>query len=296
MPRPVRFRSVLPRPALSRRARFGAATVTTLVAGTAVFGIGQATAEHSVPRTDKEIPNLTQVQDKIKAYYGDTVTADGEHYASPDSNYARQVRGIEAKARAYLSKALAKHDKDGGKDGDQGDGKGNGKGGRKDGGKTRPAIVLDMDDTTLLTYNYELKVGFNYTPETQNKYLESTDMDPVFGMNKLVNWARGKGAEVFFITGRKESQREWSVRNLKNVGYDVALDRKHVYLKNKENPPAYLPCGATCTTVEYKAGTRKYIESLGYDIVANFGDQHSDLNGGYAKKTFKLPNPMYYLP
>ncbi|GAU69968.1 acid phosphatase [Streptomyces sp. NBRC 110611] len=288
MPRPVHSRSALSRPALSRRARIGAATVTALVAGTAVFGIGQATADHAVPRTDKEIPNLTQVQDKIKAYYGDTVTADGEHYASADSNYARQVRGIEAKARAYLSKALAKHDKDGGK--------GDGKGGGKDGRKARPAIVLDMDDTTLLTYNYELKVGFHYTPESQDKYLESTDMDPVFGMNRLVNWARSKGAEVFFITGRKESQREWSVRNLKNVGYDVALDRKHVYLKNKENPPAYLPCGATCTTVEYKSGTRKYIESLGYDIVANFGDQHSDLNGGASGRAFKLPNPMYYLP
>ncbi|MFI0786526.1 HAD family acid phosphatase [Streptomyces lydicus] len=271
MPRPDRFR-----PALSRRARLGAATVAALVAGTAVFGIGQATAEHSVPRTDKEIPNLTQVQDKIKAYYGDTVTADGEHYASPHSNYARQVHGIEAKARTYLTKALAKS--------------------ARSGKKAKPAIVLDMDDTTLLTYNYELQVGFHFTPESQDKYLESTDMDPVFGMNRLVNWAHDKGAEVFFLTGRKEAQRDWSVRNLKNVGYDVALDRRHVYLKDKEHPPAYLPCGAACTTIEYKSGTRKHIESLGYDIVANFGDQYSDLSGGAGDRTFKLPNPMYYLP
>ncbi|GAB7033594.1 HAD family acid phosphatase [Streptomyces sp. NPDC021749] len=276
MPRPDRLRSGRLRPALSRRARLGAATVAALVAGTAVFGIGQATAEHSVPRTDKEIPNLTQVQDKIKAYYGDTVTADGEHYASPHSNYARQVHGIEAKARTYLDKALARQ--------------------AQAGKKAKPAIVLDMDDTTLLTYNYELQVGFAFTPQSQDKYLEHTDMDPVFGMNRLVNWARDKGAEVFFITGRKEAQRDWSVRNLKNVGYGVPLDRTHVYLKDKEHPPAYLPCGSTCTTVEYKSGTRKHIESLGYDIVANFGDQYSDLQGGYANRTFKMPNPMYYLP
>lgn len=276
MPRPDRFGSGRLRPALSRRARLGAATVAALVAGTAVFGIGQATAEHSVPRTDKEIPNLTQVQDKIKAYYGDTVTADGEHYASPHSNYARQVRGIEAKARTYLDKALARQ--------------------ARAGKKTRPAIVFDIDDTTLLTYNYELQVGFAFTPQSQDHYLEHTDMDPVFGMNRLVNHARDKGAEVFFITGRKEAQRDWSVRNLKNVGYGVPLDRTHVYLKDKEHPPAYLPCGSTCTTVEYKSGTRKHIESLGYDIVANFGDQYSDLEGGYAHRTFKMPNPMYYLP
>ncbi|MFH8343814.1 HAD family acid phosphatase [Streptomyces sp. NPDC018045] len=261
-------------PVLSRRrVRIGAAAATAVVAGTAVFGAGQATAEHSVPRTDKEIPNLTQVQDRIKAYYGDTVTADGQHHAAPNSNYARQVRGMTDSARRYLAKAA--------KAGHHG---------------KKPAIVLDMDDTTLLTYNYELQVGFHHTEAAQDAYLASTDMAPVFGMDRLVNWARGKGYEVFFVTGRKEAQREWSVRNLKNVGYRVPLDRAHVYLKDKKNPPAYLPCGANCTTVEFKSGTRKHIESRGYDIVANFGDQHSDLNGGYADKTFKLPNPMYFLP
>jgi len=30
--------------------------------------------------------------------------------------------------------------------------------------------------------------------------------------------------------------------------------------------------------------------------VANFGDQYSDLSGGHAGKTYKIPNPMYYLP
>jgi hypothetical protein len=272
----------LPRPLLPRRARAGAAVTAVLVAGTAAFGVGQATAEHSVPRTDKEIPNLTQVQDKIKAYYGDTVTADGQHYASPHSNYARQVRGIEARADRYLDRVLGESAKPAAHGGH--------------GPHKKPAIVLDMDDTTLLTYNFELQIGFAFDEKAQDKYLESTDMDPVFGMDTLVNRARAKGAEVFFLTGRKEAQRDWSTRNLKNVGYDVPLDRGHVYLKNKENPPAYLPCGAHCTTVEYKSGTRRHIESLGYDIVANFGDQYSDLAGGAAEKTFKLPNPMYYLP
>jgi len=52
----------------------------------------------------------------------------------------------------------------------------------------------------------------------------------------------------------------------------------------------------SCNTVERKSQTRAHIESLGYDIVANFGDQFSDLKGGFADRTFKVPNPMYYLP
>ena len=53
------------------------------------------------------------------------------------------------------------------------------------------------------------------------------------------------------------------------------------------NKPAYITCAAAkCTTVEYKAGTRKHIEEdLGYDIVLNVGDQWSDLQGGYADRS-----------
>ena len=49
-------------------------------------------------------------------------------------------------------------------------------------------------------------------------------------------------------------------------------------------------------TSQYKSLTRQYIESLGYDIVATFGDQFSDLKGGFADTTYKIPNPMYFLP
>ncbi len=52
----------------------------------------------------------------------------------------------------------------------------------------------------------------------------------------------------------------------------------------------------SCTTIHYKSATRAHIQSLGYEIVANFGDQYSDLEGGHADRTFKLPNPNYFLP
>jgi hypothetical protein len=52
----------------------------------------------------------------------------------------------------------------------------------------------------------------------------------------------------------------------------------------------------SCSTIQYKSAVRRYVESQGYDIVANVGDQFSDLIGGYADETVKLPNPTYYLP
>jgi hypothetical protein len=38
------------------------------------------------------------------------------------------------------------------------------------------------------------------------------------------------------------------------------------------------------------------VEAQGFDIIANFGDQYSDLIGGSADRAIKLPTPTNYLP
>jgi HAD superfamily, subfamily IIIB (Acid phosphatase) len=97
-------------------------------------------------------------------------------------------------------------------------------------------------------------------------------------------------------TGRPQSQTAATIKDLTSAGY-TAPAAGHLFLK-PSSPPSYLHCAAapTCTTTEYKSGTRKYISSLGYTITADFGDQYSDLLGGDAGHQVKLPNPMYYIP
>jgi acid phosphatase len=56
------------------------------------------------------------------------------------------------------------------------------------------------------------------------------------------------------------------------------------------------PDASTQTTVAYKSGARAGIEQQGYRIIANVGDQYSDLAGGHEDKAFKLTNPFYFLP
>ena len=41
---------------------------------------------------------------------------------------------------------------------------------------------------------------------------------------------------------------------------------------------------------------RRAIEGQGYRIIANVGDQYSDLAGGHEDIGFKLANPFYFLP
>ena len=48
--------------------------------------------------------------------------------------------------------------------------------------------------------------------------------------------------------------------------------------------------------VPFKSGERAALEGQGYRILANVGDQESDLAGGHADRSFKLPNPFYFIP
>jgi len=261
------------RETVRNRSRLLATLAVGVLVGGAVAGGGLALADTSAPRTDRQITNMTDEVNEIKAYYGDTVDAQGEHWPSPTSNYAQQVAGIEKDAEQYLRS----HAHDGSAAGQ------------------KPAIVLDVDDTSLSTYNYELETTFVYNPASNATYIATKTMPAVFGMNSLAQQAEHEGYTVFYITGRPESQRAATAANLAAVGFPTA-DASHLFLKNTANPPSYLPCGSTCDTIGYKSATRAHIESLGYRIVADFGDQYSDLKGGHAGRTYKIPNPMYYLP
>jgi len=120
-------------------------------------------------------------------------------------------------------------------------------------------------------------------------------------MVDYVNTAARIGYRVFGLTGRNADQEEATLGNLHKLGYRP-FTRKTFYTKwtgvGASRQPSYVDCGADakCSTVEYKSQTRKHIEQLGYTVVANYGDQYSDLLGGYANHTVKLPNPTYYLP
>ncbi|MEU0788198.1 HAD family acid phosphatase [Streptomyces sp. NPDC006173] len=258
--------------------RIAAVAATCAVAGAALFGSGAATAHQSTANSTHEPYNIGVLVKDIDTYYGAALDSDGVYQASPSSQYAKDLARIDAAARRDIDKAAHTAHHRG----------------------QKPAVVFDIDDTLLLSFDYERKTNYTYNSTTWADYVAKADRPAVFGSPELVEYAESKGVEVFYNSGLKESQRASAVENLKKVGVDVNLDSAHMFLKDAANPPAYLSGCATatawnCTTVQYKAGTRKHIEDLGYDIVGNFGDQYSDLDGGYADKTYKLPNPTYFV-
>ena len=220
------------------------------------------------------IPNIDSVKKTIATYYGDPGTGIASKTTSP---YISQMRSIVRRQEATLQKrydkAVRHHQK--------------------------PTLVFDTDDTTLFTYDMEVSaMHFTFSPAIQQQWIDDQRFAATPAMVDYVNRAAKIGYTIVGLTGRKESQEALTLANLKKVGYKP-FTAKNFYTKWEGTKPSYIRCvdPKACTTVEYKAGTRRYLETKKkLTIVANYGDQWSDLQGGHADHAVKLPNPTYYLP
>jgi predicted secreted acid phosphatase len=147
----------------------------------------------------------------------------------------------------------------------------------------KPALVLDIDETSLNNYPcLNEKGGIPYDAGTYAVCVVAFDAPAVNPVRSLFRLAKQHGVKVFFITGRPEAIRAGTLTNLKASGYKGKYE---LILQ---------PAGYTDPSmVPYKSGARKQIQKRGFTIIANVGDQQSDLNGGYSERTYKLPNPIY---
>jgi predicted secreted acid phosphatase len=158
----------------------------------------------------------------------------------------------------------------------------------------KPAIVLDIDETSLSNWPaYRLNgwgrvVGggcdLEQGPCGLRAWQALARSQALAPTRELSRRAHELGVAVFFISGRPPNLREATERNLREQGYDPT----GVIL---------LPEGAHFkSAVDFKAPERRKIAEQGYTIILSLGDQESDLAGGFAERTFHLPNPVYYLP
>lgn len=148
------------------------------------------------------------------------------------------------------------------------------------------AIVMDIDETSVSNYPVEIQMDFGYDNDTFNKFIASNDETVIAPTLALFKQAQAQGIATVFITGRLESQRADTERNLKRLGYS---NWTKLILKPNDFPKVE-------SAADFKAPERAKLEKEGYRIILNIGDQYSDLSGGYADRMFKYPNPFYYLP
>jgi predicted secreted acid phosphatase len=150
----------------------------------------------------------------------------------------------------------------------------------------RPAVIFDIDETSLSNWEMINITDFGYLHGAYKLWENSARDLAVKPIQELYLFAREKGFSIFFISGRREVQRASTEQNLRHVGFD---EWEGTFFK----PMDYYGGHA----MEFKSKWRAHIQSLGYTIVLNIGDQQSDLDGDpHAIYDVKIANPAYFIP
>jgi hypothetical protein len=223
--------------------------------------------EPNLPKSGEPASNIAMHKEQLKAYHnvippGATVSA-----------YAEDIKLVIGDALRYVTDRPATAEK--------------------------LAVVLDIDETSLSNWkNLELNdFGFikdGSCPLQVNRacgfdaWIELEQATKIGPTLEFYNAIRARNIAVFFITGRRNSQKSATIRNLKREGFKnwsglmTRADKDHG------------------TVAKFKSDRRAEVENgRGYKIIANIGDQESDLKDGeapvHAECTFKLPNPFYFI-
>jgi len=156
----------------------------------------------------------------------------------------------------------------------------------------RPALVLDIDDTSIDLYpcleaqDFGAADGdFADFPGLYAGCVLRTKNPAIRPIRSLFRRARALRVSVFFGTGRPEAIRTQTLEQLRSAGYTGKY--KLVMQPDDYDAPSKVP---------YKSSARRKIQKRGFKILVNVGDQRSDLKGGFAERTYLIKNLMYRTP
>src|SRR5262245_21302243 len=161
----------------------------------------------------------------------------------------------------------------------------------------RPAVVLDIDETSLSNWDnikaddYGFIEGGACPLQAKmacgfNDWIDKAIAPAIGPTLDFFNAVRAENVAVFFITGRRERQRQATLWNL-----DRAAFKSWARVATR-------PDDQQGSLVPFKSGERDKIVAERYTILANIGDQDSDLDPRDKSYgcPFKLPNPFYFIP
>ncbi len=148
-------------------------------------------------------------------------------------------------------------------------------------GGTKLTVIFDLDETLLDNWAYLSAMDFGYVHRDWDRWVEEGQAPAHESVREVFRAARKIGVEVVFLTGRPERARAATERNLRAIGCG---DFAELVCR---------PDGDKRGNADYKTAARRRLTTEGRSIIANIGDQESDLGGGFAERGFKLPNPFY---
>ena len=174
--------------------------------------------------------------------------------------YERELAEVAAQARTWIEQRVAA---------------------RKAG--ERLGVVFDIDETVLSNYGHMRTEDFGYKAEVWAAWVAKAEAPAIEPVREVFLTARRLGVAVVFITGRRDPRdRAGTEVNLARAGMG---DYERLMMTPQD--------GRSVSAAVQKAEMRRAVVADGFTIIANLGDQQSDLSGGFSERTFKLPGPFY---
>ncbi len=256
-----------------RAAALGAACV---VAGAALYGSGVASAGQSTANSTHEPYNIGLLTKDIDTYYGTTLDSNGVYQASATSPYAQDLARIDASAKRYIDAAVRKHHKG-----------------------VKPAVVFDIDDTLLLSLDYEKKNNYGYSSASWAAYVAQANRPEVFGT---------PAGQVRRVQGRRRVLQLGPVRGAAHLrgrqpeeGRRRRQPRRRPHVPQEHGQPAVVPeqlRDRRRLDLHHRAVQVRYPEAHRVPRLRHHRQLRRPVLGprrGYADKTYKLPNPTYFV-
>ncbi len=161
-----------------------------------------------------------------------------------------------------------------------------------------PAIVLDVDETTLDNTEFEARViaaGMSYDEKMWKQWTSEGTAPAMPGAAEFLQYADSRGVAVFYVTNRDEDERPGTVASIRKAGLPFADDR----LLLRADPK-----------ISDKSDRRKLVADR-YRLLLLVGDDLNDfanmraatwaerdalvkkMESWWGTRWFMIPNPMY---
>ena len=88
-----------------------------------------------------------------------------------------------------------------------------------------PAIILDLDETVLDNTTYEVRIIRRlgqYSQESFAEWCREVNAPAIPGVRQFLDYAVGRNVAVFYYSARRESLRDCTTRNLREIGLPFA--------------------------------------------------------------------------
>ena len=167
--------------------------------------------------------------------------------------------------------------------------------------RMRRAIIVDLDETIIDNTRNEARIvkeGVPFTPDSFTAWVNRAECDAIPGAVEFLRYANSRGVRVFYVSNRKQIERDGTLRNLKKLGFPNVNDA--TLLLRPE-------------TGEMSKEPRRVAISARYRIVLLMGDDLNDFAGvfensktvdsrnesveqnkaQFGRRFIVLPNPMY---